>query len=201
MLEGGVGLSGGEPSVSLRALSLRRPTLGWRPWGEESRARASWPSKACWRCSTICQLERSLDESAGIWLFRREAGGTPQQPTAASRPALASGWTTALEASAETNREPALIRARGGRRHARPDPVSAASSPRRRPPDAHPRARRHRRALCVRPMRHRQERRRWFTIFACTRTAASEKSRCEMLRVARLDDATGARRFRLERRI
>ncbi len=201
MLEGGVGLSGGEPSVSLRALLSQETDARLETVGGEIASARIVAFEGMLEVFDNLQLERSLDESAGIWLFRREAGGTPQQPTAASRPALASGWTTALEASAETDREPGA-HPRSGEGGAMPAPIRYQRQAR---PGADLDA----------PVPEPGDIVEHFAFGPCD-VVKSDGDRLhlrvhkdgrireialEMLRVARLDDATGARRFRLERRI
>jgi predicted DNA-binding protein with PD1-like motif len=202
MLEGGVGLSGGEPSVSLRGLLAHETDARLETVAGEIASARIVALEGMVDVFDDLQLERSLDESAGIWLFRSEADGMPQRPTTATRPAIGPGWTTALEASAETDREPGA-HPRSGEGGAMPAPIRYQRQAR---PGADLDA----------PVPEPGDIVEHFAFGLCD-VVKSDGDRLhlrvhkdgrireialEMLRVARLDDATaGTRRFRLERRI
>jgi hypothetical protein len=128
-LEGGAGLGDqGEPTVSLRALLARETDSGLETLaGEITNARAI-AIEAIVTVFDDLALERTFDETAGVSLFApgpmTPSSGLAQGPEpivraapAPARPAVAGpgpvnptpaqgAWSTALDASADTAREP-----------------------------------------------------------------------------------------------
>jgi predicted DNA-binding protein with PD1-like motif len=100
-LEGSVGLVAGVPGVSLRALLAREGDRGLETLaGEISIARAV----ALEVLVTVLEdlsLERALDELAGVWLLdsRAPAAGTLE----------VRGWSTAVDASVSPDRGPPML--------------------------------------------------------------------------------------------
>jgi predicted DNA-binding protein with PD1-like motif len=107
-LESSVGLVGGEPAFSLRAVLARETDAGLETLaGEIVRAR-SVALEALVTVLGDLALERTLDETTGLWLLDTGAPGRPEGGSAVSVPlprpaapaAAATSWSGALEASA-----------------------------------------------------------------------------------------------------
>jgi predicted DNA-binding protein with PD1-like motif len=117
-LEGGIGLTQGEPSVSLRALIAREGDRGLETFAGEVVGARTVALEAFVTVLDDVSLERGLDENAGVWLFGG-AGATPGAPPAPRpkpahvapvRPQPPTAWSSALEAS-EDGPPPARDRA------------------------------------------------------------------------------------------
>ncbi len=125
--EGSIGLAQGQPTFSLRALLARETDRGLEALaGEIIGARAVGVEVIVTALDDVV-LERALDPSAGVWLI-----GTPSpSPVTPADPRPRAGWSAALEASAEGQREPP----------APPRPPSAAGAPQPGPTALMPRRR------------------------------------------------------------
>jgi predicted DNA-binding protein with PD1-like motif len=117
-LEGSIGLSQGEPSMSLRALLARETDRGLETLAGEILSARTIALEVLVTALDDVALERGLDASAGVWLLgggvesRRAA--EPQrkvEPERAPPPA----WSSALEASEHVE--------------ARPTPAASPSAP------------------------------------------------------------------------
>jgi predicted DNA-binding protein with PD1-like motif len=116
-LESSIGSASGEPTLSLRAVLARETDRGLETIaGEVVRARAI-ALEVLVTVFDDLTLERALDESTGIWLLddvkatRRHPAPEPAVSVPLPRPAPAAGpaagWSRALEASAQVDRESA----------------------------------------------------------------------------------------------
>lgn len=104
-LDGGIGVVGGEPTLSLRALLARDADRGLETLAGEISGAQTVAVEALVVALDDLHLERSLDSAAGVWLFGGAASATssfarPQSSTgAAPRPAMRAEWTDAVNAS------------------------------------------------------------------------------------------------------
>jgi predicted DNA-binding protein with PD1-like motif len=124
-LESSIGLTDGEPAFSLRAVLARDTDRGLETLaGEVVTARAIALEVLVTALDDLA-VERRLDGTAGVWLLDGEpvpaavptapvAPGSPRSPASPPSAPVAS-WSTALEASARTDRDPL---------HARPPAVA-----------------------------------------------------------------------------
>ncbi len=207
-LESSIALSDGEPHVTLRALLARETDRGLETLAGEITSAKTVALEVFVTALDDVALGRALDPAAGVWLLGAGASsGAPRAATSHAAPAAAAppAWSSALAASDRPVPEPA---------RKPPAPTSSPSLPGSTMPlpqrpvrkeldlDApHARGRRRRRALRVRPLRGREERRRPHPP-AGRQGGRIREIALEMLRVSRLDDtAEGKRRFRLERRM
>jgi predicted DNA-binding protein with PD1-like motif len=105
VLEGSVGLSEGEPSLSVRALLSREADCGLETLSGEIGSARSIALEVFVTALDDVALERALDETAGVWLLADAAAQKPAH-AARPRPAPSPAWSAALEASDRTEREP-----------------------------------------------------------------------------------------------
>ncbi|HXN33618.1 MAG TPA: DUF296 domain-containing protein [Polyangiaceae bacterium] len=201
-LEGSIGLSGGEVSLSLRGLLARETDGGVETLSGDIESARAVAIEVFVTALDDVALPRALDEEAGVWLLGSASAQAPVRPVAA-RPVAPTAWSGAVDASHRTEREP---RARAPQ----PSPAHAATAIPARPP--RPEARPEVDAPAPEPgdaVDH-------FAFGDCD-VIKSDGDRlhlrvhkggriCEialaMLRVSRLADADdGRRRFKLERRM
>jgi predicted DNA-binding protein with PD1-like motif len=125
-IEGSIGLSDGDLSLSLRGLLARETDSGVETLcGEIGLARAVALEVFVTALDDVA-LPRSLDEAAGVWLLGSvSAQGAARQVPA--RPAAPTAWSGALDASQRSEREPRP-------RAPAPSPVHAATAIPLRPP-------------------------------------------------------------------
>ncbi len=107
-LEGSIGLSQGEPSMSLRALLARETDRGLETLAGEILSARTIALEVLVTALDDVALERALDASAGVWLL---GGGTGTRPAAEPRPAHEPkapppAWSSALEASEHVEARP-----------------------------------------------------------------------------------------------
>jgi predicted DNA-binding protein with PD1-like motif len=118
-LEGSIGLSQGEPSMSLRALLARETDRGLETLAGEIVSARTIALEVLVTALDDVALERTLDASAGVWLLGGGAGsrGALEQPRRAVEPERAPppAWSSALEASEHVE--------------ARPRPAASPSAP------------------------------------------------------------------------
>jgi predicted DNA-binding protein with PD1-like motif len=105
-LDGGIGATGGEPTLSLRALLARDADRGLETFAGEISGAQAVAVEALVVALDDLHLERSLDSAAGVWLFGGTASATSSfaRPSsslgaAAPRPAMRAEWTDAVNAS------------------------------------------------------------------------------------------------------
>ncbi len=102
-IEGSVGLTDGEPSVSLRALLARESDRGLEALAGEIASAQTVALEAFVTVLEDLTIERALDERAGVWLLGEAgsapAGGVAPRPQQARAPAPPAPWAQALEAS------------------------------------------------------------------------------------------------------
>ncbi len=118
-LEGSIGLSQGEPSVSLRAVLARETDRGLETLAGEILSARTVALEVLVTALDDVVMERALDASAGVWLLgggaeSRRAAEPPRrapEPERAPQPA----WSSALEASEHAE--------------ARPRPAASPSAP------------------------------------------------------------------------
>jgi predicted DNA-binding protein with PD1-like motif len=120
-LEGSIGLSQGEPSLSLRALLARETDRGLETLAGEILSARTIALEVLVTALDDVALERALDASAGVWLLGggRGSGGRaapeqPRRPVEVER-APPPAWSSALEASEHVE--------------ARPRPMASPSAP------------------------------------------------------------------------
>ena len=108
-LEGSIGLSQGEPSMSLRALLARETDRGLETLAGEILSARTLALEVLVTALDDVALERALDASAGVWLL----GGGPATTRAAAEPGRAPApmaappaWSSALEASEHVEARP-----------------------------------------------------------------------------------------------
>ena len=127
-LEGSIGLSEGDLSLSLRGLFARETDSGTETFsGEIASARALALEIFVTALDDVA-LPRELDETAGVWLL----GSASQQAPAraiAPRPAAPAAWSGAVDASQRSPEREARPRAPPP-----PSPVHAATAIPARPP-------------------------------------------------------------------
>lgn len=214
-LEGAIGLSGGEPTFSMRALLARETDRGLETIAGEIASARTVALEVFVTALDDVVLERALDESAGVWLLGGALAAAPRGPglpgdarsprpapvAAASAPAA---WSGALDASDRVEREPPRPRAAPAAAAATPGNTPMPQRPARPPTDFD--------VVYPEPgdmVEH--------FAFGGAEVVKSDGDRLhlkvhkdgrvreialEMLRVARLPDADdGKRRFKLERRI
>ncbi len=109
-LEGAIGLSGGEPSLSMRALLARETDRGLETLAGEISAARTVALEVLVTALDDLALERALDPSAGVWLLGA-SGGAPAARPAPARPAAPAAWSSALAASDDAPAEPPRARA------------------------------------------------------------------------------------------
>jgi predicted DNA-binding protein with PD1-like motif len=101
-IEGSVGLTDGEPSVSLRAVVARESDRGLEALAGELTSAQTVAVEVFVTVLDDVTLERALDERAGVWLLGEPApapaGGAPLPPSPKPH-APAAPWAVALEAS------------------------------------------------------------------------------------------------------
>lgn len=119
-LEGSIGLSGGEPSFSMRALLARETDRGLETIAGEIAAARTVALEVLVTALDDVAVGRSLDEAAGVWLLTGGAseGAAPPRPAPApaanigdrvrspEERAAPTAWSGALEASDRVEREP-----------------------------------------------------------------------------------------------
>ncbi|HEX8790471.1 MAG TPA: DUF296 domain-containing protein [Polyangiaceae bacterium] len=108
-LEGSIGLSQGEPSMSLRALLARETDRGLETLAGEILSARTIALEVLVTALDDVALERALDASAGVWLLgggpaATRAAAEPRQATEAKAPPPA--WSSALEASEHAEARP-----------------------------------------------------------------------------------------------
>jgi len=127
-IEGSVGFDRGEPSVGLRAVLARETDRGMEVLAGEIVAARVVAMEAYVTAFEDLAIGRALDPSAGVTLFGdasdaryRPEGGDDERPAPAAK-AAPSGWSDAIEASAEAEVARPAIRsgAVGGAIPARP---------------------------------------------------------------------------------
>ncbi len=202
-LGGAIGLAGGEPSISMRALLARETAQGLETLAGEIAGARILALEAVVTVLDDLQIERSLDEAAGVWLFRGEVGPAPAPRAPPGRPAVGSSWSTALEASVDSDREPGAQARSTGEGGTMPAPIRP---PRQARPGADLDA----------PVPDPGDIVEHFAFGLCDvlksdgdrlhlrvhKDGRIREIALEMLRVARLDDTpAGTRHFKLERRI
>jgi predicted DNA-binding protein with PD1-like motif len=119
-LEGSVGLSNGEPSLSMRALLARESDRGLETLAGEITAATVVALEVLVTALDDVVLERAIDEEAGVWLLRPPGGAaaSPVRPLpSGARPdarppvraaaAPSPAWSPAVEASEHGPREAA----------------------------------------------------------------------------------------------
>jgi hypothetical protein len=109
-LDGGIGASGGEPSVTLRALLARDADRGLETLAGEISGAQTIAVEALITALDDVHLERFLDSSAGVWLFggATSTASSPIRPAPVApgqRPAMRTEWSAALAASGAEERE------------------------------------------------------------------------------------------------
>jgi hypothetical protein len=196
-LESSIGIAGGEPSVSLRALLTRDTESGLQTLAGEIVTARSVAVEAIVVALDDLSLPRALDEKAGVWLIALATGSSAQAapPAAAAQAAPVPGWSAALSASeSDTKPRAALLPALTAPLPARPSrPFYDLDAPSPEAGDV---------------VEH-------FAFGSCEviksdgdrlHLRVGKESRIreialEMLKVTRLDDMGGKRRFKLERRL
>ena len=202
-LEGSIGSSSGEPSVSLRALLARETDAGLETLcGEIGSARAVALEVFVTALDDV-GLQRTLDEAGGVWLLG-DASAQPPERSVPVRPAAPSpAWSAALDASDRSDRGARSRAVQASPAH------NATAIPARPPPPA-------KRPEVDAPVPEPGDAVDHFAFGGCD-VLKSDGDRLHlrvhkggrvreialaMLRVSRLDDADdGRRRFKLERRI
>jgi hypothetical protein len=113
-LESSVGLVKGDPGFSMRAVLARESDRGLETMAGEIVRAQVLALEALVTVLEDLPLERTLDETAGLWLVDPAAGHVPAKETAVAVPlprppqaAPAASWSSALEASSQVEREPA----------------------------------------------------------------------------------------------
>jgi hypothetical protein len=192
-LESSIGTSGGEPSLSLRALLTRDTESGLQTLAGEIVTARSIAVEAIVVVLDDLTLPRALDEKAGVWLFA--PGPAAQAALPPAPPAAATGWSAALSAGeTETRPRSPLSSAL---------PVPLPTRPARPPYDFDT------------PSPEAGDVVEHFAFGSCEviksdgdrlHLRVGKESRIreialEMLKVTRLDDMAGKRRFKLERRL
>jgi predicted DNA-binding protein with PD1-like motif len=207
-LEGSIGLVDGEPSFSLRALLARETDHGLETLaGEIASARVVALEMLVTAFDDLA-LERTLDEPAGVWLLGTRSASAPTRPmkTQAAAPAAPPlAWTSALEASERAvEREPPRARPTATfssntssapipQRPARPAVVETEEGPLPEPGDSVEHFA-FGRADVVKSDGDRLH-------VKIHKDGRIKEIALEMLRVSRLEDEGGKRRFKLERRM
>jgi predicted DNA-binding protein with PD1-like motif len=108
-VEGAVGMAGGTPSCSLRAVLARETDRGLETLAGEILSARTVALEIMVTAFDDLTLARSLDEAAGVFMLDASSGGAHPRP-ASGRPAPvqpAPAWSAALEASATADRMPA----------------------------------------------------------------------------------------------
>lgn len=101
-LEGSIGLSQGEPSLSLRAVLARETDRGLETLAGEIVSARTIALEVLVTALDDVALGRALDASAGVWLLGgAESRGAAEPPRRAAEPEKAAppAWSSALEAS------------------------------------------------------------------------------------------------------
>jgi hypothetical protein len=101
-LEGAIGVSDGEPSLSMRVLLARESDSGLETLAGEVSTAQTIALEAFVTALDDVTLERALDERAGVWLLgsTTSAAAAPAARVAAAKPPAAPApWAMALEAS------------------------------------------------------------------------------------------------------
>jgi predicted DNA-binding protein with PD1-like motif len=128
-LDGSIGVSEGEVSLSLRALLSRETDSGLEALSGEIGIARTVALEVFVTSLDDLALQRSLDDAAGVWLLGPlPEGGQARQPAAKSAP---TAWSGALDASDRADRDP---RPRGA--PTQPGPAGTAM-PARPPRPAH----------------------------------------------------------------
>ena len=105
VLEGAIGLSEGEPSLSIRSLLSREADFGLQTVsGEIGSARVVALELFVTALDDVA-LTRTLDETAGVWLLGQASAAMPPRGSRAQS-ATSREWSAALEASDAADREP-----------------------------------------------------------------------------------------------
>jgi predicted DNA-binding protein with PD1-like motif len=110
-LDGGIGATGGEISLSLRALLARAADRGLETLAGEIAGARAIAVEALITALDDVRLERSLDSAAGVWLFgaATSSASSPLRPGPAGAPAQRSAprpeWSAALAASGGDERD------------------------------------------------------------------------------------------------
>jgi predicted DNA-binding protein with PD1-like motif len=205
-LEGSIGVADGEPSFSLRALLARETDSGVQTLAGEIQNARTIALEVLVTVLEDLALARSVDEAAGVWLFDPSRAGSPS----VARPVASAGgrapapavWSAALEASAEGVRDPARLRPAAGTTNTG---MAAPIRPRPNRPQPDLDA----------PMPEAGDFVDHFAFGRCEvlksdgdrlhlkvgKDGRIREIALEMLRVTRLDEGDGKRRFKLERRI
>ena len=107
-LEGAIGLSGGEPSFSLRALLARETDRGLETLAGEIAVARTVALEVIVTALDDLALERALDPAAGVWLLGSPSASQGYRPAAArpAPPAPPPAWSSALAASDHVESEP-----------------------------------------------------------------------------------------------
>jgi predicted DNA-binding protein with PD1-like motif len=108
-LEGSIGLTGGEPSMSLRGLLARETDRGLETLAGEIGSARTVALEVLVTVLDDLALERSLDTTAGVWLLGAATPGGPRAAPARA-PAPPPAWSSALQASEHAEAEPARFR-------------------------------------------------------------------------------------------
>jgi len=114
-LEGSIGLVDGEPSFSLRAVLARETDRGLETMAGEIASARTVALEVLVTTFDDLNLERTLDESAGVWLLGARSplpvAARPARVRAPAPAAAPMAWTSALEASERAvEREPQRAR-------------------------------------------------------------------------------------------
>jgi len=125
-LEGSIGLSDGDVSLSLRALLARETDGRIETLAGEIEAARIVALEVFVTALDDLALARSLDEEGGVWLVGSVSAQAAARPVPA-RPVAPTAWSGALDASHRAEREP---RARAPQ----PSPVHAGTAMPARPP-------------------------------------------------------------------
>jgi predicted DNA-binding protein with PD1-like motif len=109
-LEGSIGLSQGEPSMSLRGVLARETDRGLETLAGEILSARTIALEVLVTALDDVALERALDAAAGVWLLGGGAAGNrgtvePRRPTEAEK-APPPAWSSALEASEHVEARP-----------------------------------------------------------------------------------------------
>lgn len=201
ILEGCIGLSDGDPSLSMRALLARESDCGLETMAGEIGSARAVALEVFVTALDDLTLHRELDEAAGVWLLGVATGQVPAHG-ARERPVTRPAWSAALEASERADRVPPERPALASRGH----PAVIPARPRRPVPVAEVDA----------PFPEAGDFVDHFTFGRCNvlksdgdrlhlkvhKDGRVREIALDMLRVSRLPDGEdGQRRFKLERRM
>jgi predicted DNA-binding protein with PD1-like motif len=108
VLEGTIGMSGGEVSLSLRGLLARETDQGIETLSGEIASAQAVGIEVFVTALDDVALPLALDAAAGVWLL----GSSSAQPAVAARPASPAAWSGAVDASHRAERVEREPRAR-----------------------------------------------------------------------------------------